>query len=89
MKYIKSYLASHEIDAIIVWAPYDLYWIDTRQLDKTHVFFEKLQSIFPKYDCIMQDERFSSLSANEGTTKHRDDIAAQVILQSYIDSISK
>jgi RNase H-fold protein (predicted Holliday junction resolvase) len=78
-----------DVDTIIVWLPYDLYGKDTRQLDKTQKFIEKLWDIFPKKTIIGHDERFSSFQASAWFDDHRDDIAAQCILQSYIDSKNK
>ncbi len=85
--YLKKYFKKEgTISHIIVWLPYDLYGQDTRQLDKTKVFIEKLQNIFWDKKVIWHDERFSSFQANEVARGHRDDIAAQCILQSYLDS---
>ncbi len=89
IKYLKRYLLEHlEVSHFIVGLPYDLYGQDTRQLDKTIDFMKKLETIFPKIHIIGHDERFSSFQADEGFIDHRDDIAAQCILQSYIDSNS-
>lgn len=88
--YLKKLIENDtEIGAIIVWLPYDLYGIDTRQLEKTQSFIQKLQAIFPDIDVIGHDERFSSFQAAEEYGDHRDDIAAQCILQSYLDSKNK
>ena len=89
VKYLKRYLSEHvEISHLIVGLPYDLYGKDTRQLDKTRDFIKKMEIFFPKIQIIGHDERFSSFQADEGFSDHRDDIAAQCILQSYIDSNS-
>lgn len=88
--FLKKYLQEEEnINTIIVWLPYDLYGIDTRQLEKTQKFIAKLQDIFQDISIIGHDERFSSFQASDGFWDHRDDIAAQCILQSYIDSQRK
>lgn len=89
MKYIKLKVWEEEITDIIVWLPYDLYGTDTRQLDKTQKFIQKLKEIFPLVNIVGHDERFSSFEASEGFDGHRDDIAAQCILQSYLDSLAK
>ena len=87
--WLKKYFSQYEsITHIVVWLPYDLYWIDTRQLDKTHKFIEKLSDIFSDKIVVWHDERFSSFQASDWFNDHRDDIAAQCILQSYLDSIS-
>lgn len=87
VSWLKKYFKTHaDIEKIIVWLPYDLYGQDTRQLDKTLKFIEKLTNIFPEKKIIGHDERFSSFQAADGFNDHRDDIAAQCILQSYLDS---
>ncbi len=87
MGFLKKYVLREDIKTVVVGLPFDLYNKDTRQLDKTLIFIEKLKEVFPKLEIIWHDERFSSFQANEGFDDHRDDIAAQCILQSYIDSI--
>jgi len=90
ISYLKKVFRENlEIDTIVVGLPYDLYGSDTKQLDKTWLFIEKLTSIFPKKHVIGHDERFSSFEAGEWFDDHRDDIAAQCILQSYLDSRGK
>lgn len=87
ISYLKKLLIQEwQIEAIVVWLPYDLYGKDTRQLDKTQNFMEKLQTVFPEIPVVWHDERFSSMQASEWFDDHRDDIAAQCILQSYLDT---
>jgi len=87
VSYLKKYFSENtEISTIIVGLPYDLYGVDTRQLDKTLKFIEKLRDIFSDKEIIGHDERFSSFQAGEWFDDHKDDIAAQCILQSYLDS---
>jgi len=86
VKYVRKYLKEHTIDAIVIGLPYDLYGKDLRQLEKTQDFIEKLKNIFPTMDIIWHDERFTSFVASEGYNDHRDDVAAQCILQSYLDT---
>lgn len=86
--WLKKYFKNNAgVEKIVVWLPYDLYGKDTRQLDKTLKFTQKLKDIFPEKSIIGHDERFSSFQASQWFNDHRDDIAAQCILQSYIDSI--
>jgi len=87
VKYLKQYFELHnDIGTILVGLPYDLYGTDTKQLDKTRSFMKKLSDIFPDKKIIGHDERFSSFEAQGWFDDHRDDIAAQCILQSYLDS---
>lgn len=78
-----------EIHTIVVGLPYDLYGKDTLQLERTQKFIEKMKRIFPELKIVGHDERFSSFVADEGSMSHDDSVAAQVILQSYLDTIKK
>ena len=90
IRFLKKYLPEHEdTTRIVVGLPYDLYDLDHRQLDKTKKFIKKLENLFPMMTVVGHDERFSSFEAHEIWWGHRDDIAAQCILQSYIDSDAK
>ncbi len=90
IKYLKKYFSEvSALHSIVVWLPHDLYWKDTLQLERTEKFIEKLQDIFPEIPVVWHDERFSSFQAHEASWEHRDDIAAQIILQSYMDSITR
>ncbi len=85
--YIKNMVATFpDISTIVVGLPYDLYNTDTKQLEKACKVVDKLQNIFPDIEVIWHDERYSSFEADEGFKDHRDDIAAQCILQSYLES---
>jgi len=87
--YLKKYFSQNTwVETIIVGLPHDLYGKDHTQLERTENFMGKLSSIFPDKEIIWHDERFSSYVASEWHDDHRDDIAAQVILQSYLDSIT-
>jgi len=95
-KYFKEFL---EINQIIVGLPYDLYWIDTKQLDKTKEFIRELENKFgknstkeKKYDIIWIDERFTSFEAwnvlekfwEKNKRAKLDAISASLILESYL-----
>jgi len=75
---------------IIVWLPYDLYWIDNKQLNKTEKFIEKLKIIFPEKEIIWVDERFTTFEARTiskqiKNKKEVDDISASLILNTYLE----
>jgi len=90
ISYLKKYFLKHWKEfVIIVGLPYDLYGKNLTQLEKTQKFIQKLQWVFSDVSIIGHDERFSSFVAGEGFWDHRDDIAAQCILQSYIDTLNK
>lgn len=89
---IKKYISDYWIKTIVVWLPYDLYKIDTKQLDKTNKFIEKLRHIFPNTKIDTIDERFTSFEADNilqslwqrNNTWKKDDISAALILESYL-----
>lgn len=89
---IKKYLNTYDIWVIVVWLPYDLYNTDTRQLDKTNKFIQKLKNIFPNLKIDSIDERFTSFEADmiidqiwlDPKKTKKDDISAALILESYL-----
>lgn len=85
MNEVKQLVREYDIETIVVWLPYDLYGKDTKQLERTKKFIEKLKDIFPCKHIVGHDERYSSFEAEAVEEWHRDDIAAQIILQSYLD----
>ncbi len=89
IRYLKQiFKHQREIHTVLVGLPYDLYGKDTRQLDKTEKFIEKLKQLFPDKKIVWHDERFSSFTVQSEFHEHRDDVAAQQILQSYLDAQS-
>ena len=99
MKNLKKIVSEKKIDVIVVWEPKDLYWKDTRQLDRTNTFVEKLKGFFPGVKIEMVDERFTTFEAlnilwsqklsKKEITEKKDSMAAFLILETYIDKISK
>ena len=57
---LKKLIKSYDISTIVVWLPYDLYWKDLKQLDKTKSFIEKLKVFFPDIKIDSIDERYTS-----------------------------
>ncbi len=94
---LKKIFKEKSITKIIVWLPYDLYWIKNAQLDKTRSFINKLKSIFPDKEIIWIDERFTSFEAdnvlqslwNKDNKWKKDAISALLILETYINQIKK
>lgn len=91
VKYLKEFFNLNlEIDTIVVWLPYDLYWKDLKQLNKTNKFIEKLRLIFPEYKIVWVDERFTTFEAQSiwnifsNKQKNIDDISATLILETYL-----
>ena len=94
VRYLKKMVRDRKSEKMIVGLPYDLYGIDTKQLDKTKKFIEKLKTIFPDIEIIWQDERYTSFEADSVLQKnwkktksiYKDDISAALIIESYIQS---
>ncbi len=89
---MKKLVKEYSISTIVVWMPYDLYWNDLKQADKTSRFIEKIKIIFPNINIDSVDERFTSFEAdnimresNENKSQI-DDISAVLILESYLKS---
>jgi putative transcription antitermination factor YqgF len=95
-EYFKKY---KEIDTIVLGLPYDLYWLDKTQLNKTLEFQRELNNKFSKkwFKIIWVDERFSSFEAENvlntlwQTDKHwkKDAISAVIILETYLNNKEK
>lgn len=90
---LKKLFKNKVVGTIIVWLPYDLYWIEKKQLIKTKSFIWKLSNIFPDKKIIWIDERYTSFEA-ENILKalwennfewKKDDISAQLILETYLE----
>jgi putative transcription antitermination factor YqgF len=86
--YLKKLQKEYSFEIIIVGLPYDLYGKDTKQLEKTQKFIEKLKFFFPEKEIIGYDERFTSFEARIGKEKEKyiDDISASLIGESYLRS---
>jgi len=100
----KYFLEYKDIDRIVVWLPYDLYWKDLVQLNKTKEFCRELENKFgkkskkeKKYKIIWVDERFTSFEA-DNTLKEfwqknniwkKDAISAFLILETYLSNKEK
>lgn len=94
MKNIKKILKEKNIEEIIIWAPYDLYWKDLRQLDRTKKFVEKIKNIFPEISIKLEDERFTTFESlnilnmqwfsKKEISEKKDSMSAYLILESYL-----
>ena len=89
---LKKLVLEYNIKTIVVWLPYDLYWKNLRQLDKTKIFINKLKDIFPNLNIEWIDERFTSFEADyvlqsmwvNNKQWQKDDISAALILESFL-----
>lgn len=87
---LKKYISEYKITTIVVGLPYDLHGKNVKQLNKTQEYIKYLQSEFPEINIEWCDERFTSFAADEISLEmwdnsKRDDIAAALILETYLE----
>lgn len=93
---LKKIVKEKKIDVIVLWMPYDLYWIENKQLKKTISFKKKLSSIFKDLIIDVIDERFTTFEALKtlkelnikDKSKNKDSLSAYFILESYLSKKS-
>ncbi|MDQ7009324.1 MAG: Holliday junction resolvase RuvX [Candidatus Gracilibacteria bacterium] len=92
MSVIKKYCKDYDCDEIVIGLPYDLFGKNLKQLDKTKKFIKNVEELFPDKKVIGIDERFTSFEADSvlkemgifNTKNNKDDISAQIILETYL-----
>lgn len=92
---INRIIKERQIEIIVIWLANHADWEESEQSRRTLKFAEILKKHIPNnIEIIFQDERYSSYEAlsslnliNNQKTKQIDDVAASIILQSYLDSI--
>lgn len=87
---LKKYILEYKITTIVVGLPYDLYGKHHKQLEKTKQYMNYLSEQFPDINIEGSDERFTSFAADEISLEmwdnsKRDDIAAALILETYLE----
>jgi len=90
---LKKLILEKEISNIIVWLPYDLYWINLIQLEKTKKFISKLKNIFPNIIINEIDERFTTFESlnilsdlkEKDIMKKKDSLSAYLILERFLN----
>lgn len=88
---LKNIIREEEIGSIIVGIPYSLssQKQESEQAKKTKDFINFLRTNLESVDIIEEDERLSTKMAEGllrgGMKGHKDDVAAALILQSYLD----
>ncbi len=97
-KYIAKLVADKNIGKIVVGLPLKMDGSEGSSVEMVNEFIEKLKK-FTSVPIILQDERFSTVSATnillEGNVRREkrkdvvDKIAATIILQSFLDKKSK
>ena len=97
-KYIANLANSNNVGTIVLGLPKKMDGSEGQSVDMVNAFAEKLKS-FTKAEIVFQDERLSTVSAErillEGNVRRDkrkdviDKVAATIILQNYLDKISK
>ena len=98
--FLKDYFIKESVDLLIVGEPKDLKGNPSESMRYINPFITRLKKEFPGLPVIMYDERFTSSIAHqsmiEGGFKKKtretkgkaDELAAVIILTSYLDSIT-
>lgn len=95
--YISKYVKQYNINIIVVWLPYDLYWKDLKQLEKTKRFIRELKNKYKSVKIDSIDERYTTFEAERVLESiwidekkwKKDAISAALILESYINNIKR
>ncbi len=97
--YLKKYLASEEVDKIVVGLPKQMNGEESESMEYIRPFVVGLQRAFPDMEIVFYDERFTSVLAHKamldsGLKKKArqnkelvDKISATIILQNYMESL--
>lgn len=85
---IKKIIKDRNVSTIVLWDPLNMDWSISETSKKVREFSDSLSSLFPDIKIILLDERLSSFEASFVNDKiwEKDDIAASIILSSYLSS---
>lgn len=95
-KFVQDYVALETVDIIVVGEPKQMNYTDSELGPVIHAFVDKLKIAYPQLKVERVDERFTSKMAfqtmiDSGLSKGKrrnkalvDEIAATIILQSYL-----
>lgn len=93
---LKKLVKEKNISKIIVWMPYDLYWKEKTQLERTKKFIQKLKELFTQIEIIEMDERFTTFESinilnqiweKNKINEKKDSLSAYLILETYLSKI--
>lgn len=86
MEKIAICIAEHEVSTIVLGLPLNMSGQETQKTKEVKAFKAKLEKQF-HLSVVAQDERLSSVMASSlpGGRKNVDSLAAQIILQNYLD----
>lgn len=83
---IKDLLETEAIERIVIGLPLNMSGGSTQSTEAAQKFSDELQERFPEIPLEFMDERLSSVMAESmGRKKDVDSLAAQIILQNYLD----
>lgn len=100
LDFLKTYLASEQVDTIVVGYPRTLRGDDSESMRYIRPAIDRIRHQFPKLPIVMFDERFTSAIAHQsmidsGMKKSQrrnkaavDSMAATIILNDYLQSKS-
>jgi putative Holliday junction resolvase len=87
-----------KIDVVVLGLPLNMNGSESEMSQNARKFGKAIKDLFPKIKVYMQDERLSSVESNAHlieagvSRKHRkkfvDKLAAQIILERYLDSLN-
>jgi putative Holliday junction resolvase len=98
-KFIADYLIAEDVETIVVGEPKQMNYTESEIGPVIHTFVDKLKAAYPKLKIDRVDERFTSKMAfqtmiDSGLSKGKrrnkalvDEIAATIILQTYLSRI--
>lgn len=83
---IKDLIATEAIERIVIGLPLNMSGGSTQSTEAAQKFYDELQERFPEIPLEFMDERLSSVMAESmGRKKDVDSLAAQIVLQNYLD----
>lgn len=83
---IKDLIAAEAIERIVIGLPLNMSGGSTQSTEAAQKFYDELQERFPEIPLEFMDERLSSVMAESmGRKKDVDSLAAQIVLQNYLD----
>lgn len=86
MKRLAKLLQTEDVGEIVVGLPLNMAGADSKKTEEARAFAETLKQKTGR-TVVLQDERLSSAMAHRlpGGEKNTDSLAAQIILQNYLD----
>lgn len=83
---IEALIADEAIERIVIGLPLNMSGGSTQSTEAAQEFSDELQKRFPDIPLEFMDERLSSVMAESlGRKKDVDSLAAQIILQNFLD----